>query len=797
MKYLILFLCCAYYVLPGQDYNIELLSNVRFNDESANIWGYASDGKEYAIIGRENGTSIFDVTDGKNPSLIKHIPGARGQWREIKSWKNYIYVVADQGQDGLLIINMALAPSQISFSFYRPLVMINDKVIGITKTELLNRAHELFIDEKGFCYLTGSNLHFGVTIFDLNKNPVSPEFVGIFNNNYSHDGFARNDTFWSADILAGKFTVWNLKDKKNPTQIASQQTGFAFTHNIWLSDDGRYAFTTDERANAFVESYDVSDLNNITLLDKYRSRTTRVRGTIPHNTHYFNSFLITSYYTDGLTIVDASNPAHLVEVGAYDTYPAGDGDFHGCWGVYPYLPSGNILASDIEFGLFVLKPNYNKAAYLKGVVKDSISGQVLENVKIKIGLIPFNETLSASDGTYKSGAPFTGEVSLDIIKEGFRAKQINVNLQQGQVTEADIFLSPLANGEITVRVVDAVTKLGIPNVQIQFERPESKFIVNTSSGGNSLNLIYEGEWNVHVAAWGYEFETKSITVNNLSQTLVIELSRRYEDNFSFNLGWTAASSAFRGIWGRVEPRGSYILEKAINPEFDIPFDYGDRCMVTGNGSTDAIGDDVDAGFTRLVSPAMDLSGYTQPMMSFYAWTVRTNLFDTIPAFGSHRVYLASGNDTLLLETLTPNNPAWKKYTILPDPSKIKNKSVVHIIFEALEQTTIDFRNIVEFAVDGFLLMDGPVTANKEEPNTLKKYKIFPSPFIDQITIGSDPEPFDRQIDFIDLNGRKVSSYNWKRLQSEIQLRPDVPPGIYFLQVSSTNSVETTVKVLKF
>jgi len=184
-------------------------------------------------------------------------------------------------------------------------------------------------------------------------------------------------------------------------------------------------------------------------------------------------------------------------------------------------------------------------------------------------------------------------------------------------------------------------------------------------------------------------------------------------------------------------------------------------------------------------------------MSFYAWTVRTNLFDTIPAFGSHRVYLASGNDTLLLETLTPNNPAWKKYTILPDPSKIKNKSVVHIIFEALEQTTIDFRNIVEFAVDGFLLMDGPVTANKEEPNTLKKYKIFPSPFIDQITIGSDPEPFDRQIDFIDLNGRKVSSYNWKRLQSEIQLRPDVPPGIYFLQVSSTNSVETTVKVLKF
>lgn len=797
MKYLIPFLCCTLNLLPGQDYNIELLSNVRFNDECANIWGYAdSTGKEYAIIGRLGSTSIFDVTDGKNPKLVKNIPGTRSQWREIKSWKNYIYVIADQGQDGLLIINMNKAPEVITFSFYRPLVMIDDIGLGIKSTQLLNRAHSLFIDEKGYCYLHGSNLYFGVSMFDLNKNPEIPEFVGIFNDNYTHDAFARSDTFWSADILAGNFTVWNLKDKKKPIKLATQKTGFAFTHNIWLSDDGRYAFTTDERANAFVESYDVSDLNNITLLDKYRSRTTQVRGTIPHNTHYFNGFLVTSYYTDGLTIVDASNPAHLIEVGAYDTYPGGNEDFHGCWGVYPYLPSGNIIASDIEFGLFVLKPGYKNAAYLRGVVKDSVSGQVLENAKIKIGLIPFNEVLSTSDGTYKSGGPYTSEASLEIIKEGYRAKKIKVNLQQGLVTEADILLSPLDNGEITIRVVDATTKLGVPNAQILFVRPESKFIVNTNSGGNSLNLINEGQWDVHIAAWGYKFETQPVTVSALSQTIVIELIRRYEDNFSFDLGWTASSTAFRGIWGRVEPRGAFIREKAINPDHDIPDDYGDKCMVTGNGSTAATGDDVDAGFTKLVSPVMDLSDYKQPILSFYAWTVRINLFDTIPSFGSHRIYLASGNDTLLLETLAPNNPEWKKYSILLDPTKIKNKSAVQIIFEAFEPVNIDSRNIIEFAIDGFLLTDGPVTATKEESKISRRYKIFPSPFTNQITLSGDPQPYDQQVDFIDLHGRKLQTYIWQKLESEVQLRPELPQGIYFVQVSSKHTVETNLKVIK-
>lgn len=781
-------------IVYSQNYNVELLSNVRFTDECSNIWGYAANGKEYAIIGRLTGTSIFDITDAKNPKLLRFIPGARSQWREIKTWKDRVYVVADQGQDGLLIINMSKAP-EISFVFYRPMVTINDPVLNIHKTDFLNRAHTLYIDEKGFCYLNGGNLHFGVAMFDLNKNPDSPEFTGIFNPSYAHDAFARHDTFWSADIIAGEFTVWNLKDKKNPVKLTSQQTGFAFTHNIWLSDDGHYAFTTDERANAFVEAYDVSNLNNITLVDKYRSRTTKVRGTIPHNTHYHNNFLVTSYYTDGFTIVDASNPAHLVEVGAYDTYPAGEEDFHGCWGVYPYLPSGNIIASDIEFGLFVFKPNYKKAGYLKGVVKDSITGIVLDNVKIKIDLVPFNEVLTTANGSFKTGGPYTGEVTIELSKDGYRAKKMKVNLQTGQVTEANILLQPLENGEVRIKVIDAVTKQGIPGVNIQFVRPEVKFIVNTDANGNSVNLINEGNWMMHLGAWGYKFESLPLVVTTVNQLLTIELTKRYEDNFLFDLGWTATSTAFRGIWGRVEPRGAYIREKAINPDFDLPDDVGDQCMVTGNGSTAATADDVDGGYSRLISPPMNLTDYKQPVLSFYAWTVRMNLFDTIPSAGTHKVYLASGNDTILIDTLTPNNPSWKKYSLNIDPTKIKNKNNVHILFEAFEPVNIDTRNIIEFAVDGFLLTDGTVTANKEETSTNSLYKAYPSPFINRITIEGPALPYDQQVDVMDSYGRKVKSFTWKRMQTKWIVESNLPSGLYFISVAGINKLNGSLKVV--
>ena len=63
-----------------------------------------------------------------------------------------------------------------------------------------------------------------------------------------------------------------------------------------------------------------------------------------------------SNYRRGLTILDISNPAEPTEIAFFDTYPNSDSaSFNGAWGVFPYLPSGKLLVSDIETGLFILR----------------------------------------------------------------------------------------------------------------------------------------------------------------------------------------------------------------------------------------------------------------------------------------------------------------------------------------------------------------------------------------------------------------------------------------------------------
>jgi hypothetical protein len=45
-------------------------------------------------------------------------------------------------------------------------------------------------------------------------------------------------------------------------------------------------------------------------------------------------------------------------VAFFDTYPPANlANYNGAWGVYPFLPSGTILISDIEGGLILTREN--------------------------------------------------------------------------------------------------------------------------------------------------------------------------------------------------------------------------------------------------------------------------------------------------------------------------------------------------------------------------------------------------------------------------------------------------------
>ena len=153
-------------------------------------------------------------------------------------------------------------------------------------------------------------------------------------------------------------------------------------------------------SGAYVTSYDVSNLNDIEELDRIQAWSPNT-NVIPHNTHVNGDFLITSYYTDGVSVVDASQPSALIEVAYCDTLMGIlDLALFELWGLSVLL-SGNILVSDIENGLYVLEPKYTNASFLEGCVTNSVNGAPISNVSIQIS-VSGNPSLSELNGFWQN-----------------------------------------------------------------------------------------------------------------------------------------------------------------------------------------------------------------------------------------------------------------------------------------------------------------------------------------------------------------------------------------------------------
>ena len=377
MKLIYTFLLLTFTFLGNAQLNMTLQSHVDFLGSGNDIWGYvAPDGTEYAIVGTTIGTRVYSLEDKTNPIERIFIPGSNSTWRDMKQWGEYVYVTADSGTDGLLIINMTLAPETIEYEYIHPVVSRGGSDLA------LDSCHNIYIDEKGLICLAGCQGG-GVEFLDPTKNPMNPEVIGAIESPYSHDVYTKGDTLYASEIY-DHLAIYDISDLNNIVLLGTQETSSELTHNALADPTHHYAFTTDERPEGFLDAYDVSDPANIVYLDKFMPPGKSGTGTIPHNTHYFNGYLVTSWYTSGVVVVDAHKPDNLVQVAHYDTYDGPDGGFSGCWGVTPYLPSGLLIANDINSGLYVFDIDYVRAAYLEGTITDIATNNPISNVEINI-----------------------------------------------------------------------------------------------------------------------------------------------------------------------------------------------------------------------------------------------------------------------------------------------------------------------------------------------------------------------------------------------------------------------------
>jgi choice-of-anchor B domain-containing protein len=790
----IAFTAGVFHVSAQENFNATIISNLQFDVPASDIWGYVDDsGREYAIMGLDTATVIISLEDPANPVEIARVPGARSQWRDIKSYGNFLYVTADRGQDGLLVIDMSLAPDSISWEFWKP----EFDTLGLNGT--IQRCHNLYIDEAGYAYLSGCNINSGgVIILDVFTQPGRPELAGVCDPRYSHDNFSRGDTVWSADVFNGFFSVIDVSDKANPVTLATKNTSSNFTHNAWLSDDGKYLFTTDERANAWVDAYDVSDLDNIVELDRFRPKASEGSGVIPHNTHYYNGFLVTSWYSDGLVITDVHRPENMIQVAAYDTYPGAHGGFNGAWGAYPYLPSGLVLVSDIQTGLYVIQVDYQRASYLEGIITDASDGQPVIGANVIIESPFLNGVESSFIGAYKTGLATPGTYTVSVNHPYYDTAEAVVVLESGIVTIQDFQMQPKKR----IVIGGTVKKEGpsgqnIEGAHVVAQGEELRFETITDAEGNFSFEVLEGLYDIYVGAWGYLHRSYEDQVLSADERRVFELPVGYQDDFFADLGWSVNSTAPRGIWELAVPVGTLLGTPLgtlfANPNRDVNGDIGDMCYVTGNGGRDAGFDDVDDGYTLLSSPPMDLREYERPNLRFAYWYFvgggRSLPNDTFVVTATNGI----GDTAVLLEVTEITFSGWfLSDTInLADYLQLTDNVQIHF----LAQDDIDNGHIVEAGVDFFSVYEGMSTGVNKK--TSLEASVYPNPFSDYITI-TVPEKIGARYNWAitHINGATVRTGTMDGSNTRVY-SGDLATGMYLLTVaedSGARHVEMLIKV---
>ena len=363
MRYLAFFmLFCGFYRTQAQDLNMELLA--RWDDDSLPLgapgnlnlqynscWGMAVNGREIAVLGGARDIFFFDVTEPRQPRLIAKFSGTKSiVSREFKSYKNRVYAVSDATTEGMMIFDLSNAPDNIDRTYW--------------SNEFFEKSHTITLDTvSGHIYLNGSNASLnGLVILNVSQNPDKPVLLAKVDveGGYVHDAYVRNDTLYASSGYEGYY-VFDCGDSKNPKTLASISTG-GYNHSSWLTSDGNYAYYTEEIPQGLpIHIVDLRKLKTegeIEVVDHFLDNLTPGGNlAIPHNLFIRNDLLFVSQYEDGLLVYDICQPTTPKLIAHYDTHPENTAynGYFGCWGNYPWLPSGTIIASDMQNGMFLLK----------------------------------------------------------------------------------------------------------------------------------------------------------------------------------------------------------------------------------------------------------------------------------------------------------------------------------------------------------------------------------------------------------------------------------------------------------
>lgn len=759
------------------NFNLEEVAHVPINENLSDIWGYVdADGNEYALVGTRSKTEIYSLANPSNPELIHSVPGANSIWRDIKTLGHFAYVTTDQGTDGITIIDLSGAPDNITSS----------KVNPVVNGTPITTCHNLYIDTlTQYMFLAGCNSNDGVLAFDIVSDPLIPTLVKELSLPYAHDVFVRDGLVFASEIFGGDLAIYDAKDIQNPVLLGSSKTTNFFTHNAWSSEDNKYVFTTDEVSNGTIDAFDISDLTNPRRIDVFVPESIKGKGVVPHNTHWMNDYLITSWYTYGVVISDVSNPSKIIETGHFNTGAGPD-----CWGVYPYLPSGLIIASDIINGFYVLQPKYTRASFVKGLVTDEATGNPIFNAIITI-LAPKPFT-SQSDpqGNYVAGQLEEGTFIINFNHPEYESKTLDVTLIQGEEVELNVALKKSDVFTQTILTIDKNTGEPLGDVDLLISKEGFDSAGKTDVNGSLVDTYVSGDFKILAGKWGYEYKEVEVSfVSDASNT--IELERGYQDDFIFDYNWSTQTPNARSQWVRVEPIETTFSGQVSNPGSDVEGDYGTLCYVTGNGSGGAGAFDVDDGNSVLQTPNMTLANHQGATLEFSAWFFNNGGSGAAPN-DTFKIFISNGDDIALITKITESIGDWKRMGPFKLADFITLNDNISITFEAADQENNG--HLVEAGLDAFSIdLAGSVSVDYDQSFT-KKWSLYPNPVQDKIFVSNDSFSGKVVLTIYSADGSLVSQTAQEG--SEFTLTAPSKSGMYFMNIKSEKGQEEILHFIK-
>ena len=594
-------------------------------------WGYTSpSGREYALMGHQDGLAIVEVTIPNQATVIDFIPGPESIWRDVKTYGTHAYIVTEGGQ-GVQVIDLS---------------EVDQGVIDLVNTFGDGAAHNVVIDEKSGLLARAGNGK-GLIIHDLKIDPVNPEILSIWPSAYVHDAqihtftkgpnVGRTVAFCCGGFNGGfvdpQLFIVDLSDPKNPIERSSIAYPFAgYSHQGWLADDERHFYLDDEfdeTSNGLGTGMHIFDINDLDEPEWIR-RSTNGSSAISHNLYTRDGMIYAANYTSGLRIFDATNPRDPVETAWFDTFPDGDqGSYSGLWSVYCGFASRTIIASDMQRGLFVLS--------IGEPTPD------IEFIDDPTFIEPTGDSIRVRFITSEGVGLQSDSVRARILDSTMEAPVI-IPLQH---VKADVYLlntPELACGKTTLR----------------FEA--------TSAEDTEFMIPAIGPLDVW-SAFGWQ--------------VLIEDPMNDETNWT--VGWNDDNTTSHR-WALTTPSGA-----STEPAQDHTPGVGGTCWVTSPGDPDTPPEEHDLeGSTSLVSRPFHMADFDRPQLQAALW-FQTSGFGLEPDQLRVEASEDDGENWILIESILTSSTDWTNHTWPLDELELQGDTL-RIRFQAIDagrDTTVE------------------------------------------------------------------------------------------------------------